>query len=171
CAAGMASPPPTRSATTSRNRSGSRCWRRMSAAMPPWPEKGPPGPASWTIGRSCSGRQKVILHGAACGAPTACLAQVRMEREAYAERLRREARLVDRAANLRGYDHFRNPFVPGPDMPLATVPATRLATRTAWLFVTGEVDLALADACADIALGRRMLESGDSLISSLAGAT
>src|SRR5690606_11792590 len=100
-----------------------------------------------------------------------CLAQVRMGREAYAELLRREARLVERAADLRGYDHFRNPFVPTPDMPLATVPATRLATRTAWFFVSGEVDLALADACADIALGRRMLESGDSLISSLVGAT
>lgn len=100
-----------------------------------------------------------------------CLDQVRAAPEAYAQLLARNAGLLDRAEALRGYDHFRNPFPPRLDMPLpAFQNLVRLGTRTAWRFHAGQVDAALADACADTALGARMIESGDTLIGSMIGA-
>lgn len=101
-----------------------------------------------------------------------CLERVRARPAAYADLLERNTGLLRRAEALRGYDHFRNPFPPHLDLPLPGFQGlARLATRTAWRFAAGQVDLALADACADLALGRRLLEGGDSLAGSVMGGT
>lgn len=100
-----------------------------------------------------------------------CLGQVRGARDAYAGLLERNARALDRAEALHGYDGFPNPFPPRLDMPLPGFQVlTRLTTRTAWRFAEGQADLALADACRDVAMGRQLIESGDSLIGSMIGA-
>src|SRR5690606_21911317 len=81
------------------------------------------------------------------------------------------ARPLDRVAELRDADRFANPFPPRLDAPFLPFQSlVRLATRTAWRFQAGQVDLAVADACEDVALGRRMIEAGDSLIGSMIGA-
>ncbi|WP_028916040.1 hypothetical protein [Pseudoxanthomonas sp. J35] len=100
-----------------------------------------------------------------------CLEQVRGARDAYAGLLERNARALERAGALHGYDGFPNPFPPRLDMPLPGFQVlTRLMTRTAWRFAEGQADLALADACRDVAMGRQLIESGDSLIGSMIGA-
>lgn len=143
-----------RFAATVPSAQGAPAW---TSALEQWPvlDAGPPdGAARW-----CSLRADD------------CLAQVRDAPDAYAELLARNAALLDRAAALRAYGHFANPFPPRPDMPLpAFQPLGRLLTRTAWHFSTGQVDLALDGACADAALGRRMIEAGDSLVGSVVGA-
>jgi hypothetical protein len=99
-----------------------------------------------------------------------CLEQVRASPAAYAALLGRNARLLDRAAALGGYDYFLNPFQPRFDMPIpAYLALTRLVTLHAWRFADGQVDAALAGACGDASLGRRMIEAGDSLIGSMIG--
>jgi len=100
-----------------------------------------------------------------------CLATVRSARDAYAGLLERHARLLDRAEALQGYDGFPNPFPSRLDTPIPSYQVLfRLTTRTAWRFAQGQVDQALADACSDVAMGRRMIDAGDSLIGSMVAA-
>ncbi len=100
-----------------------------------------------------------------------CLDRVRAAPDAYAGLLQRHAGVLDRAAGLRDADRFANPFPPRLDAPFPAFQSlVRLATRTAWQFQAGQVDLALAHACQDVALGRRMIEAGDNLIGSMIGA-
>ena len=91
--------------------------------------------------------------------------------QAYAGLLERDAALLDRAAALAEWDHFRSPFPARFDTPLpAYQPLTRLVTRDAWRFVSGDVEAALAGSCAGVLQGRRLIQSGDSLIGSMIGA-
>src|SRR5690606_18581954 len=91
--------------------------------------------------------------------------------EAYSGLLQRHAGVLDRAAELRGADRFANPFPPRLDAPFPAFQSlVRLSTQTAWRFQAGQVDLAVADASEDVALGRRMIEAGDGLIGSMIGA-
>src|SRR5690606_28300473 len=100
-----------------------------------------------------------------------CLDRVRSAPDAYAGLLLRHAGVLDRAAELRAADRFTNPFPPRLDAPFPAFQSlARLATRTAWRFQAGQVDLAVADACEDVALGRRMIEAGDSVVGSMIGA-
>ena len=100
-----------------------------------------------------------------------CLSRVRASPQAYAGMLERNAASLDRAADLSIWDHFANPFPPRLDMPLpAYQPLTRLNTRNAWLFAQGKIHAGLAGACAGVAQGRKMIVSGDNLISSMIGA-
>ena len=91
--------------------------------------------------------------------------------QAYAGLLERDAALLDRAAALAEWDHFRSPFPARFDTPLpAYQPLTRLVTRDAWHFVSGDLEAALAGSCAGVLQGRRLIQSGDSLIGSMIGA-
>lgn len=100
-----------------------------------------------------------------------CVDRVRAAPGAYASLVARNATLLDRTAALAGYDYFHNPFAARLDMPIpAYQPLTWLPTRHAWRFVNGQVDEALAGACGDVALGRRVIEASDSLITSMISA-
>ena len=100
-----------------------------------------------------------------------CLERVRAAPQAYAGLLERNAALLDRAAALAEWDHFRSPFPARFDTPLpAYQPLTRLLTRDAWRFANGDVDGALAGACAGVSQGRKLIAGGDSLIGSMVGA-
>jgi len=100
-----------------------------------------------------------------------CLERVRAAPQAYARMLERNAALLDRAAALDAWDHFRNPFPMRFDTPLpAYQPLTRSLTRDAWRFVDGDVDAALAGACEGVVRGRKLIAAGDSLIGSMIGA-
>lgn len=100
-----------------------------------------------------------------------CLDRVRAAPDAYTGLVERNAISLDRAAALGGYDYFHNPFPARLDMPIPAFQSlTQVTTRHAWRFVNGQVDAALAGACDSIAVGSRMIESGDSLIASMIGA-
>ena len=100
-----------------------------------------------------------------------CLERVRTAPQAYAGLLERNAVLLDRVAALADWDHFHSPFPVRFDTPLpAYQPLTRLTTRAAWQFASGEVDGGLAGACAGVVQGRRLIATGDSLIGSMIGA-
>ncbi|KAF1692701.1 hypothetical protein [Pseudoxanthomonas koreensis] len=100
-----------------------------------------------------------------------CLERVRASPQAYAGLLERNAALLDRTAALAAWDHFHSPFPARFDTPLPAYQSlSRLATRDAWRFVAGDIDVALAGACTGVLQGRRMIEAGDSLIGSMIGA-
>ncbi|MES5815429.1 hypothetical protein [Pseudoxanthomonas sp. Soil82] len=100
-----------------------------------------------------------------------CIERVRAAPEAYAGLIERHAVQLERSSALAGYDYFRNPFAARLDMPIPAYQSlTHLPTRNAWRFARGELDAALAGTCDGVALGRRMIESGDSLIASMIGA-
>ncbi len=146
--------------------------RRLVASAPP----GEDGAPAWT---SALGQWPSLEPERAQDDPSwcsaradDCLDRVRSAPDAYAGLLQRHAGVLDRAAELRAAHRFANPFPPRLDAPVpAFQSVVRLATRTAWRFQAGQVDLAMADACEDLALGRRMIEAGDSLIGSMVGAT
>ena len=127
-----------------------------TSALQDWPRLGTtaPGDPDW-----CGLRQ------------AGCLERVRAAPQAYAGLLERDAALLDRAAALAEWDHFRSPFPARFDTPLpAYQPLTRLLTRDAWRFANGDVDGALAGACAGVSQGRKLIAGGDSLIGSMVGA-
>ena len=127
-----------------------------TSALQDWPRLGTtaPGDPDW-----CGLRQ------------TGCLQRVRAAPQLYAGLLERNAAQLDRAAALAEWDHFHSPFPPRFDTPLpAYQPLTRLVTRDAWYFVSGDVEAALAGSCAGVLQGRRLIQSGDSLIGSMIGA-
>lgn len=100
-----------------------------------------------------------------------CLERVRAAPQAYAGLLQHNAALLDRAAALADWDRFHSPFPVRLDTPLpAFQPLTRLLTRDAWRFASGDVDAALAGTCAGVVQGRRLIAAGDSLIGSMIGA-
>lgn len=100
-----------------------------------------------------------------------CLERVRSDPQAYAGLLDHNAALLDRVEALADWDHFHNPFPPRFDMPLpAYQPLTRSLTRDAWRFANGDVEAALAGACAGVSQGRKLIAGGDSLIGSMIGA-
>ncbi|MBO9718372.1 MAG: hypothetical protein J7507_16650 [Pseudoxanthomonas sp.] len=100
-----------------------------------------------------------------------CLERVRAASGSYAGLLERNAALLGRAGALAAWDHFRNPFPARFDTPLPAYQSlTRLVTRAAWQFASGDVDAGLAGACSGLQQGRRMVEAGDSLIGSMIGA-
>ena len=100
-----------------------------------------------------------------------CLALVRSAPEAYAGLLERNAAQLDRVQALSAWDHFANPFPPRLDTPLpAYQPLTRLTTRDAWRFASGDISSGLSGACDGVAQGRKMIDAGDSLIGSMIGA-
>jgi hypothetical protein len=99
-----------------------------------------------------------------------CLAQVSAQKEAYATLLGRDARLIERVAAMSQYDHVRNEFSAGLDMPF---PAYQLLSRTmtknAHDFAIGNFNAALAGTCRDALTARMLIRSGDSLIGSMIG--
>ena len=100
-----------------------------------------------------------------------CLQRVRAAPQAYAGLIGRNAALLDRAAALAAWDHFQSPFPARLDSPLPAYQLlTRSLTRDAWRFANGEVEAALAGACAGVAQGRGLIAAGDSLIGSMVGA-
>ena len=100
-----------------------------------------------------------------------CLELVRSAPQAYAGLLERNAAQLDRVEALSAWDHFVNPFPPRPDTPLPPYqPLTRLITRDAWRFASGEIDAGLAGVCDGVAQGRKLIAAGDSLIGSMIGA-
>ena len=130
--------------------------RAWSSALLDWPEAGGAreGDPAW-----CPLRQ------------TGCLQRVRAAPQAYAGVLERNVELLDRAAALADWDHFHSPFPLRFDTPLpAYQPLTWLLTREAWRFANGDVDGALAGACAGVSQGRKLIAGGDSLIGSMIGA-
>ena len=100
-----------------------------------------------------------------------CLTKVRTEPDAYAEMLRADAALLDRADSISDYGHFRSPFPPRLDMPFP--PLNLLSppmTRYAHAFVEGNIEAGLDGACRGVSTGRMLIDKGENLISAMVGA-
>lgn len=100
-----------------------------------------------------------------------CLAKVRADTAAYARLITADAAILARAESLANYGYVRNTFPPRLDMP---VPAYhQLAyplAKHAYTFVSGDTDAALDGVCRDATTARRLIGSGDNLITSMIGA-
>jgi hypothetical protein len=100
-----------------------------------------------------------------------CLDKVAADQKMYGKELAEDAPLLERVIAVSEYDYVRNLFAPGLDMP---IPAYQLLARTmtqsAYLFVSGKVDEALAATCRDASTARMLTRSGDNLIGSMIGA-
>lgn len=99
-----------------------------------------------------------------------CLAKIRADRAGYSSLVDRNSRLIERAADLRLYSHYRNAFPVRLDMPFPSFKyAFAPMTRHAVSFVEGDTDAALAGVCADMAAWRRIGPHSDSLIARMIG--
>lgn len=99
-----------------------------------------------------------------------CIAKVRADREGYAALLKRNEKLIERAAGLREFGHYRNAFPMRMDMPIPSFQyAITPMARHALAFADGDFDAALAGACADMAAWRRIGTHSDSLIVRMIG--
>lgn len=106
---------------------------------------------------------------ASCGLrESGCLAHVRSDRQAHAERLAAAVELVDRVEALADYDHMYRPLPPALDELYPRALGLGLAkTRHALWFVDGEHDRALAGSCRAIAGQRRLATHADMLLFSM----
>lgn len=99
-----------------------------------------------------------------------CIAKVRADRGGYAALLERNGKLIERAAVLREFGHYRNALPVRMDMPIPSFQyAIAPMTRHALAFADGDFDAALAGACADMAAWRRIGTHSDSLIVRMIG--
>lgn len=106
-----------------------------------------------------------------CGARDAdCLSTVRVQREAYVQRIAWERDLLERVRALSAYDHSRSPMPLDHRMPVPPVQRISiLRTASALDFIEGRTDEALAGLCQDADTWRRLGSNTDSLILSMIG--
>ena len=97
-----------------------------------------------------------------------CLEKVSADIESYVALVTRNARLIERADALGGYDHIKSrvPWrvdTPMPQLVFAYAPAT----RDALLFAQGERQQALRNVCRGIASWRRYASNSDTLLTAM----
>ncbi len=99
-----------------------------------------------------------------------CLGAIRANRDAYAQRLQDERKLLARVRSLSGYDHYRMAFQLSPHMPFPRFQSLAISnTASALDFVDGRTDQALEAVCDDVAAWRRVGANADNLLVSMFG--
>lgn len=144
---------------------------RRLAAMPAQDAEGKPRPYVSVLEEFPMLPRVAAKKDLFCGMhESGCLAKVRSDPAAYAALAAVQQQAAARVAALDTYDHFLNPLPPRMDGPLPTYEVlTRDITVQAQRFSIGETDAALEGVCRDASLARKLMTSGDSLITAMVG--